>query len=359
MENVGYLKASWRSLTADKEWWQPVILLALASLIPIIGPIAVVGYILVWAREAAWGLDRPIPRKLGDLGDLLKLGFFATVIIVVWVMILAIISVGLSSLPFIFGVIGSLAGDVLMVGGFMICSIAVLRATIYNSITPGFQLKMAWEMAKHDWKGLARVLCIGLVGSFAVGVLAVLLLLPIFAGLGILFTGFMYGNSTFTVAFVSLGIFAVLWVIVIACLVMFADTLVSIIFYRALGIWMEQFKPGTWGPSQQPLPFMVVAPLATVPLQPQPYSQPQPQPQPEVRPSSYAESDTTSVHQPIPMPPVTDTLRSDDLVSNDKNVVDSSDATMVTSSAEKHLASDSDATDSSASDSSEAKSGDK
>ncbi len=309
-----------------------MIIFSLVSLIPIIGPILVLGYVLAWSREAAWGLDRPISHGVGDLGDMLKLGFFGTVIEFVWVMVLMIIGVGLGSLPSFLGFLGFVAGQVLLIGGFMVCAVAMLRATIYNSITPGFQLKMAWEMSKHDGKGLGRVLLIAIVCSLIVGVIFFLLLLPVLAGVGIFASGVLSGTATLTASVISLGIFAMLWVIVIACLGVFASTLISFVFFRALGMWMEQFKPATWGPSQQLLPFMMAQPAGAVPTQPQqpqqpqPSSQAQPAPQstplepPVVIPPVPATEVLQQEKRPIPMPPVPEEATAVvDPVSNDED----------------------------------------
>ena len=45
-KTTGYLGRAWRDLTSEQGWWQPVVILALVNLIPIVGPLIVVGYML-------------------------------------------------------------------------------------------------------------------------------------------------------------------------------------------------------------------------------------------------------------------------------------------------------------------------
>ena len=67
-KTTGYLSRAWHDLTSDKGWWQPIVILALVTLIPIVGPLIVVGYMLDWGREAAWGMSRGLPRTVGSVG---------------------------------------------------------------------------------------------------------------------------------------------------------------------------------------------------------------------------------------------------------------------------------------------------
>ena len=66
-KTTGYLGRAWRDLTSEQGWWQPVVILALVNLISVVGPLIVVGYMLDWGREAAWGMSRGLPRTVLSL----------------------------------------------------------------------------------------------------------------------------------------------------------------------------------------------------------------------------------------------------------------------------------------------------
>ena len=52
-----YASRSWSLLTRDEGWIKPVLVLAAARLIPIVGGMGANGYALEWARLTSWGVD--------------------------------------------------------------------------------------------------------------------------------------------------------------------------------------------------------------------------------------------------------------------------------------------------------------
>ena len=72
--NEGYLSHSWGLLTRDEGWIKPLLVLAAAQLVPVIGPIGVNGYVLEWARLTAWGVDSSPKQKGVDIGGCIKSG---------------------------------------------------------------------------------------------------------------------------------------------------------------------------------------------------------------------------------------------------------------------------------------------
>ena len=135
MATTGYLRRSWNALTSDEGWWKSICILSLISLIPIVGPIAVSGYCFRWAREAAWGIEEPLPRGKGDLGAAIKSGWFVFLPTFVWAMVVSIAFTLLCLIPYVggfFGVILLLASIVAM----MVVYVMVLRAVIYDKMGP-------------------------------------------------------------------------------------------------------------------------------------------------------------------------------------------------------------------------------
>ncbi len=56
-ERGRYFSRAWSLLTREKGWWKPVAVCAAADLVPVAGPLGVLGYRLEWARLVAWGAD--------------------------------------------------------------------------------------------------------------------------------------------------------------------------------------------------------------------------------------------------------------------------------------------------------------
>ena len=78
-----YFSRAWAMLTQEKGWWKPVALCALASLVPIVGPLAVFGYCLEWARRVAWG-STEAPSRHVKVGQLIKSGWRGAVVFLGW-----------------------------------------------------------------------------------------------------------------------------------------------------------------------------------------------------------------------------------------------------------------------------------
>ena len=68
MENEKYFSRSWAMLTRDKGWIKPILVMAVAQLVPIAGYIGAKGYMLEWARLTAWGVAAAPKQKNVETG---------------------------------------------------------------------------------------------------------------------------------------------------------------------------------------------------------------------------------------------------------------------------------------------------
>lgn len=327
IDNSHYLSRSWRMLTRDKGWYKPVLLLAVSLLVPVAGPLAVLGYQLEWARLTAWNVDSAPKQTNVDVGGCIKTGWFAFLVELVWGLALGLVvmlvswlfsfnSSAQSFMGFVVSVVGAIIGVVIMA--------AQVRATVYQKIAPGFQLNRIWEMVRHDFGGVMRIFGIRILGSLVACGAAVVAGLVLFvsylpavinatslasnysSGLSSYGTGlatpygYGYGYGTGSSAAVrqivaallqpfSNPLFVILLVLVVYLLVVIGVTF-ALLTYNAVGLWMRQFDVVSWGKSADPMP----APLPTTdgsqaPQNPgQPDSQtPQP-PSADVQPAPVA-----------------------------------------------------------------------
>ena len=63
MEDKKYFSRSWALMTKEKGWIKPILLMALACFVPIVGALGVLGYACEWARLSAWGVDSSPKQK--------------------------------------------------------------------------------------------------------------------------------------------------------------------------------------------------------------------------------------------------------------------------------------------------------
>lgn len=257
-------------------------LLSLIALIPLFGPVVVAGYLFGWARDAAWGMENPMPSRIfgNEDGMLYRRGLYAFAIMFV-------MSVALS---FVMGIVGALEdstyaewstawywwfsgpaglaaaalGLVAGVASTLISWACIMRMTIYNTLRSGFQFKRIAAMMRKDFVGLLKVYGMQMFLWLAVGAVLVTLWVIIAFACACAFL------PTIGVAGVGSNGNAVTGSVVAACalsgLLVTIGTGVSLMGFvfsealvcRALGYWMAQFDIAAWGTQDEPLPCEAV-----------------------------------------------------------------------------------------------------
>ena len=265
-----YFSRDWAMLTRDKGWIKPILLMALASLVPIVGILGVTGYAYEWARLTAWGVDSAPKQRDVKVGACIKSGFRVCMVTLCWSL----------AVGFVFGVLNVLCGDSALgslvsmlttlltwVAGIL-ATVAALQATIYERFGAGFAVRRLVEMVRRGWKGLLKVLGINLVIALVSGLIGTVITL--IAGVATLpFLGnFLYDVSyaanaadlgtmdySHTAKVVGgflqfFGPFMVVVIVLAAVLGAFTMLLTA----NLIGLWMMQFDVPNWGSPSDPLP---------------------------------------------------------------------------------------------------------
>lgn len=251
----GYLARAWADLTSDDRWWQVILALGFVNCIPVIGQIFTMGYLYDWAKEAAWGMHRPMSHEVGDIKRRGKYGLIWLAITLAWTVPVFIVARIVGVFPGIGAFLRFLC-DLILIVAYVVSAAAVLRGLIYERVLPGLQFDRMLKMARQDVPGLARVFCIGLI-VFLVAVVALLLVMipaaPFAASVMGLSGSTMLGLDMIPV--LALGIFTIVvslfvWIAATVC-----STVVLALFTRAIGYWVGQFEPGKWGSPHDDMPF--------------------------------------------------------------------------------------------------------
>lgn len=277
-----YFSRAWAMLTQEKGWWKPVALCALASLVPIVGPLAVFGYCLEWARRVAWG-STEAPSRHVKVGQLIKSGWRGAVVFVGWNIVAAFVGGILGNLPWV-GELLSFAWGVFMIFVGMLVMVAAVRATVYQNFKAGYRAPTLWQMGSHDPWGLLRVWLISLVAGVIVVVVALFLFVPaaigsigFFMDLGDYVSGgYGYYMTEAEEARLALEVVDYLFqqfgpaILITEVLALVSGVFVNLLSYCGVALWLRQFNVPTWGRDEDPLPEPVVpeAPAADVPVPP-------------------------------------------------------------------------------------------
>lgn len=282
-----YFFRSWRAVRGSDAWLGKICLLALVSLIPVFGPVVVSGYLLGWARDAAWGMDNPMPKHIfgNEDGSLYRRGFFALLIglataLAVFVGVFVLVSLlgfagglfaalfdgsrytGLMVFPALFGSFGVFAASVVAVFAVQFFAwVALIRMSIYDTLSSGFQLRHVWCMIRRDPAGLLRVFFCGLLATLVVGaVMSVVWFVVLFLGMiaAMSVAGFADYSGVSALGLGGLAalgfIAALLFALAVAYVSVVCAVMVQALVYRSLGYWAAQFDVARWGSQDDPLP---------------------------------------------------------------------------------------------------------
>ncbi len=261
-----YFSRAWALLTHDKGWIKPFLVMTVADLVPVAGPLGTHGYKLEWARLLSWGADVSPKQKNVQVGACIGSGWRGFLAFIGWAIVMGVIGGVCRSVPLLGGLLGTL-WSVFSLYLYMVTRVAQVRATIYQKAGAGYKVKGIWDMCSRDANGLLRIIGSQLVCWILMAVVA-----------GIAFTAtalgalpriiymieelgyYSYGyTSAYLASYIVEFILYLLeafgpTLIALGLLGLFANTLLSMVVYASLGLWMRQFDVPNWGRSEDPLP---------------------------------------------------------------------------------------------------------
>ncbi len=276
-----YMGRSWRMLTHDKGWYKPLLVLPLAKLVPIAGPLGVWGYQAEWARLSAWGKET-YPKQSGvKVAACIKSGWRAFLAMlgyaVVYFILLAAVRPSANGLA-------ALLWNFVAILWSTIAWVAAIRATIYQHARAGYQFDRIWDMLKRDFGSIAEIALMLFLGSLLIEgfciLCALIIVVPSLAELGGLFA---YPGSAAAIAVLAahfLVRFAP-WMVLVLYLAAVFGTALQTVAVNALGLWSRQFDVPHWGSSKDPLPDSAKKDAETSGEPAQPAAEPQATPAPE------------------------------------------------------------------------------
>lgn len=283
-ERGRYFSRAWSLLTREKGWWKPVAVCAAADLVPVAGPLGVLGYKLEWARLVAWGADVSPKRHGVRAGSCISSGWRGFLVLLVWGLVMSVIGGVCGALPLIGGLLSTLWTICCLYLG-MVVSVAELRATIYQKAGAGFSWKNLVELGRRDPSGLLSILgwemlcylVIALVGGIVLSVTALGAaprIISLASELGYYNSGLYgfdygygspYGGSEYYVTQLAMELFFYViaafgpTLIVLGLIALVLRNGISMVVYAALGLWIRQFDVANWGRSEEPLPSTAFA----------------------------------------------------------------------------------------------------
>ena len=261
-----YFARSWALLTRDRGWIKPVLVMAAACLVPIVGLLGVLGYAAEWARLTAWGVTSSPKQKDVRVGACIASGWRVFVVMLGWGLVIALVSGVLSTIPLL-GPLLTFAWFVISVALGIMIMVAALRATIYQKIGAGFRISTIWQMVSSDVAGLVRIFGMQMAGAaiswaagFVVMLLAVMTMLPrllYYVDYVAEFDAIMSDSMRMSLFFDMIVDFLTVmgpFLIVVSVVSGIISIIMMLLGYTAVGLWMRQFNVPAWGRDEDPLP---------------------------------------------------------------------------------------------------------
>lgn len=261
-----YFARSWALLTRDRGWIKPVLLLAAALLVPVVGTLGVLGYVVEWARLTAWGVASSPKQRRIQVGACIESGWRSFVVILAWNLCCSLVGAVLAAVP----LLGALLAFVWMLFSLflgLVVMVAVMRAAIYQKIGAGLNVRAVWDMATRDVAGLVRVLGIQLAGAIVLGLTSTVV--TVVSSVSLFPTVLRYAEyieryadvmSDETAMRVFFDMIAdILQVLALPIVVMALVSMVYAVFmlmigYTSVALWMRQFDVPSWRGEKDPLP---------------------------------------------------------------------------------------------------------
>ncbi len=297
--DIHYFRSAWGDVSNSPGWIGKIALLALLALVPVFGQIVLFGYLYYWAREIAWCIHEPMPRRIFqcDGASFWRRGWFIFVLTFVFLLIpivcihggLTLENATLSYSSFNglriiskasyagMGILILVIGIILAVISLMISGIGNMRIAIYNRLSSGFQLRAIIKMFKHDKKGIAKIsamlILLSIIYLLIVTIIASIAFFVIFAigfaglfnpGYSLEYLPYYADLISSPVAMplvLSTGFIGFSCIVFVLYCASFGFVLIAFLITRSLGYWVMQFDVNHWGGQDEPLPFEVLADL--------------------------------------------------------------------------------------------------
>jgi len=242
LSNEGYFKRASRTVFTDGTWWWKSLIAAATGLVPVVGAFPVLGYQMIVMREAAWGIDRGLPR-LSDYREILKQAANGFIVSLVWGIALVVPTLILVSVETVMAVThtGFGAAPTLpwwntyaiwfpSMALIVFSNIAILRTAVYLKPSAGLSLAGVIALIRRDPVGFRSVTLL------AVGVQAIALLL----------------RAPITLARfipqVPASVLTYGWGLVVGAVLAPLSFVVAV----AYGLWAQNTDPASWPPLAAP-----------------------------------------------------------------------------------------------------------
>ena len=252
-------------------WMKPLLVLAAAQLVPVIGPLGALGYSLEYARLVAWGVDAAPKQKNVQVGACIKAGWRGVVAGLGATALSILIELALT---YVFGNQSGFAGFFsTLIGMFCvtISCVCAVHAAVYQNYRAGYKRRVR-DMITTDFRSVIRITCIYMLLSLGIGLVVGLFFSFVIGGMiqdlaryaplltytDTLETMTMRDMLGILAQFVSLASPYAPGIAIGIFLLSLGNAYAELILNLCVGIWFRRFDVPNWRSMDDPLPPRVM-----------------------------------------------------------------------------------------------------
>ena len=274
------LSKAWADFSASPDKFKIVLKLALLQLVPGAGSLIISGYSFSWGKEAALGRQGYMPHKIIRPG-MLDTGLYVYGITLICAIVVGIIS---AILGWMFGLMGFGMSLLwwflsLVISIFLtpFLSLLYMRVAVVGKLRAGSKVSHVWQMYKSTGKmgsllalywgpSILATIINGIITAIVIGVVIAAIVggaIDAFWNVSTSLNNYGYGYGmsvnpgaiiASTVMNIVLSILPILILIAAFSFVtFFVSATAQIVWTRALGYWLQDFRPDTWPEYQESL----------------------------------------------------------------------------------------------------------
>ena len=256
---------------SQRGWLKPLLVLAAAAFVPVVGPLAALGYCLEYARLVAWGVDAAPKQKNVQVGACIKAGWRGVVAGLGATALSILIELALT---YVFGNQSGFAGFFsTLIGMFCvtISCVCAVHAAVYQNYRVGYKRRVR-DMITTDFRSVIRITCIYMLLSLGIGLVVGLFFSFVIGGMiqdlaryaplltytDTLETMTMRDMLGILAQFVSLASPYAPGIAIGIFLLSLGNAYAELILNLCVGIWFRRFDVPNWRSMDDPLPPRVM-----------------------------------------------------------------------------------------------------
>ncbi len=279
-----YFGDAWHALALTPHLLSKLFLLVIVQIIPVFGQMVALGYLLGWARDAAWGQETPLPAHVFGRNDpafwargakawaasflygVLFTAIFILIVVLEDTVTEALVATGAASgVIDAFDIIWAVINIIIAFLFVWIIISALMRLAVYESFWAAFQFRQCWKMIFQRFGGTIKLTVTGLLLLLVLAIPTTLVLITFIPTVLSFLIALVTTGSSYVITYTggfftpagALSLIGVIGVVAALLAALFIGAMVLMagaLMFRATGNWTATHDVEAWNVPAEALP---------------------------------------------------------------------------------------------------------